>query len=57
MNDIEWDNMVFSDEADDLTIEDKKNTTKRKRKWREIEKIKEQKKFQKEMLSYDEYQY
>lgn len=57
MNEFDWEEFDLAEDTDDLTVANKKNTKSRKRKWREIELLKEQKRFQKEMLSYDEYTY
>ena len=59
MNEYDWDDCDVSEkeEANELTVINKKNVTPRNRKWREIEQLKEHKRLEKEMLMYDEYNY
>ena len=58
MANVKWDDFEFSrDEQDkELNLEHRQNTKQRKRKWREIEAVKEQQKLRREMLAYEEYQ-
>ncbi|PKI14817.1 DUF3545 family protein [Colwellia sp. 12G3] len=49
---------VLDDEDDELTRPDKKGQTKqRKRKWREIEAIKEQRRLRKDIANFEQYSY
>ncbi|MGJ8693153.1 MAG: DUF3545 family protein [Thalassotalea sp.] len=55
MNKMKFDD--FEDELNDnqSEYEAKKNTKQSKRKWREIDNIKEQQRLRKELLAFDEY--
>ncbi|KGJ91445.1 DUF3545 family protein [Colwellia psychrerythraea] len=60
MNNKYWDEMDILDDEDELTRPDKKGKTKgsdRKRKWREIESIKEQRRLRREITDFEQYSY
>ncbi len=59
-NNNEWQETNLLDEFDELGDTDKRSRTKgkmRKRKWREIEAIKEQRRFRRELENFEQYSY
>ncbi|MBU2894475.1 DUF3545 family protein [Colwellia sp. D2M02] len=61
MNDENWAEFddMYSENLDELSAHDRKSKGKavRKRKWREIENIKEQRRSRREMEEYEQYSY
>ena len=60
MNNEFWDEDESYDEGDELTRADKKGkirSSERKRKWREIETIKEQRRLRRDLAGYEQYSY
>ncbi|MBU2870003.1 DUF3545 family protein [Colwellia sp. E2M01] len=61
MNNEFWsDEYIIEEEVDELTRPDKRGKPKgleRKRKWREIETIKEQRRLRRDIEAYDQYSY
>lgn len=60
MNDQLWDEDDIYDDEDELTRADRKGkarVTSRKRKWREIESIKEQRRLRRDLAAYEHYSF
>ena len=60
MNNEFWDEDESYDEGEELTRADKKGkirSSERKRKWREIEIIKEQRRLRRDLAGYEQYSY
>ncbi len=58
MNNEYWHETDVLDDDDELTRPDKKGQTKqRKRKWREIEAIKEQRRLRRDIADFEQYSY
>jgi len=55
MQNKSWEEFDFGQVSEFEAVEQKKNTRQRKRKWREIEEIKEKQRLKKELSSYDSY--
>ena len=56
MKNYEWDEDISSID-DDFVIEQRKNKKDRRRKWREIESLKEEQRLTKELEKYNQYSY
>lgn len=56
MKNYEWDEDITSLD-DDFVIEQRKNKKDRRRKWREIETLKEEQRLRKELEKYNQYSY